>query len=119
MKKKRVKKAVKKTVNRLSARPSIKPFGDRILVKPFSQDEIEGNKNHHGIIIPETIEKEKSAQGKIIAVGEGKYVDGKLVPMRVKVGETVFFSKYGYDEVTQNNEELYLIKEENILAVIR
>jgi chaperonin GroES len=113
------KKQSKSTRTRTGAKKTIKPFGDRILVKPYSQEEVSGNKNHHGIIIPETIEKEKSAQGKVLAVGEGKYLDGKLVPMRVRVGETVVFSKYGYDEVEQNGEELYLIKEDNILAVIR
>ncbi|KKW13570.1 MAG: 10 kDa chaperonin [Parcubacteria group bacterium GW2011_GWA2_50_10b] len=63
--------------------------------------------------------KEKSAQGKVLAVGEGKFADGQLVPVRVKVGDTVIFSKYSYDEVEQDGEELYLLKEENILAVIK
>jgi len=52
-------------------------------------------------------------------VGEGKWVDGKLVPIRIKVGDVVIFSKYGYDEVEQDDEELYLLKEDNILAVIK
>jgi len=54
-----------------------------------------------------------------LAVGEGKWVDGKLVPVRIKVGDVVIFSKYGYDEVEQSGEELYLLKEDNILAVIK
>lgn len=100
--------------------PQIKPFGDRILVRPFTEDEIgSGKRNHYGIIIPDTVSKEKSAQGKVLAVGEGKWVDGKLVPVRIKIGETVIFSKYGYDEVKQNDEELYLLKEESILAIIK
>src|SRR3989344_2814309 len=98
----------------------IKPFGDRILVRPFTEDEVKGNKsNHYGIIIPDTVSKEKSAQGKVLAVGEGKWVEGKLVPIRIKVGETVIFSKYGYDEVEQDGEQLYLLREESILAVIK
>lgn len=107
----------KKTIKN---KPQIKPFGDRILVRPFTEDEIKGNKsNHYGIIIPDTVSKEKSAQGKVLAVGEGKYEEGKLRPIRVKVGDVVVFSKYGYDEVEQDSEELYLVKEESILAIIK
>jgi len=98
----------------------IKPFGDRILIRPFTEDEVKGGKrNHYGIIIPDTVTKEKSAQGKVLAVGEGKWVEGKLVPVRIKIGDVVIFSKYGYDEVEQDGEELYLLKEESILAVIK
>lgn len=97
----------------------IKPLGNRVLVKPFSEDEVKGNKSHFGIVIPDTVSKEKSAQGKVLAVGEGKYHDGKWIPMQVKVGDTVIFSKYGYDEVEFGGEELYLLKEDNILAVIK
>ena len=98
----------------------IKPFGDRVLIRPFTEDEVKGGKrNHYGIIIPDTVTKEKSAQGKVLAVGEGKWVEGKLVPVRIKIGDVVIFSKYGYDEVEQDGEELYLLKEESILAVIK
>ena len=98
----------------------IRPCSDRVLVRPFTEDEVKGSKgNHYGIIIPDTVSKEKSAQGKVLAVGEGKWVDGKLVPIRIKVGDVVIFSKYGYDEVEQDDEELYLLKEDNILAVIK
>jgi chaperonin GroES len=103
------------------SRPEIKPFGDRILVRPFTEEALrkaQGKSSSH-IILPESITKEKSAQGKVVGVGGGKTVDGKLVPIGVKVGETVIFSKYGYDEIEHNGEELYLVKEENILAVIK
>ena len=104
----------------IKAKAQIKPFGDRVLVRPFTEDELKGGqKNHYGIIIPDTVSKEKSAQGKVLAVGEGKWVEGKLVPVRLKVGDVVVFSKYGYDEVQQDGEELYLLKEDNILAVIK
>ena len=100
---------------------SIAPLGDRVLVKPFTERELkaESKKPAYGIILPESVTKEKSAQGKVLAVGEGKFADGQLVPVRVKVGDTVIFSKYSYDEVEQDGEELYLLKEENILAVIK
>ncbi len=99
---------------------SIVPLGDRVLVKPFLEGEQDGvKKKNFGIIIPDTISKDKSAEGKVIAVGPGKYDDGVLVPMSVKVGDIVIFSKYGYDEVEHEGEELYLLKEDSILAVIK
>ena len=100
----------------------IKPFGDRILVRPFTEEALrqaQGKKSSFNIILPESVTKEKSAQGKVLAVGDGKWEDGKLVPVRIKVGDVVIFSKYGYDEVEQNDEELYLLKEDSILAVIK
>jgi len=102
-----------------SAKNDIHPLGDRVLVKPFTEDELTGKKNSSGIIIPDTVSKEKSAQGKILAVGPGKFENGKLVPMNLKEGDVVAFSRYGYDEIDQEGEELYLIREENILAVIK
>lgn len=98
----------------------ILPLGDRVLVKPYTEDELKGDKKHFGIIIPDSVSKEKSAQGKVIAVGPGKHTDeGKLIPMKVKEGSTVLFSKYSYDEVELDGTEYYLIKEDNILAVIK
>lgn len=98
------------------------PLGDRVLVKPFTEADLEkqaGKKSSLKLILPDSVTKEKSAQGKVLAVGEGKFAEGKLQPVRVKVGDTVIFSKYSYDEVEQEGEELYLLKEENILAVIK
>ena len=109
----------KKTIK---TKAQIKPFGDRVLVCPFTEDALrqaQGKKSSLDLILPESVTKEKSAQGKVLAVGEGKWVEGKLVPIRLKVGDVVFFSKYGYDEVEQNGEELYLLKEDSILAVIK
>src|SRR3990167_2996079 len=74
------------------------PLQDRILVKPFSSSDL-SKKNQYGIIIPETVDKEKPEQGEVLAVGEGKYEDGKLIPVRIKVGDRVLFSKYGFDEI--------------------
>ena len=98
--------------------PIIIPLQDRILVKPFSSSDL-SEKNQYGIIIPDTVDKEKPEQGEVLAVGEGKYEDGKLIPVRIKVGDRVLFSKYGFDEVKVEGEELYILKEESILAVIR
>ena len=96
----------------------IAPLGDRVLVRPLSADDA-SKKSVSGIIIPDTVSKEKPEQGKVLAVGEGKYDEGVLVPMRVKVGDKVVFSKYGYDEIKVDDEELYIIKEENILAIVK
>lgn len=122
MKKKKTKKPLTKAKKVAQPKTGLLPLGDRVLVRPFTEADLrqaEGKKPSFGIILPESLTKEKSAQGKVLAVGEGKFVDGKLQPVRVKVGETVIFSKYGYDEVEVKGEELYLLKEENILAVLK
>ena len=95
---------------------SLKPLGDRVVVQPAEK---EGEKKlASGIIIPETVDKEKPAQGTVVAVGPGKYEDGKRVPMQVKVGDTVIFSKYGYDEVKAEGQEYYILSESSILGII-
>src|SRR3989344_1074342 len=94
---------------------SLSPLGDRVVVQPAEK---EGEKRlASGIIIPETVDKEKPAQGEVVAVGPGKFEDGKRVPMQVKVGDTVLFSKYGYDEVKIEGVEYYILSESNILAI--
>lgn len=95
---------------------NITPLGDRVLVKPTSEDE---KKSESGIIIPETIDKEKPQQGKVIAIGAGRVSDdGKVIPMNVKKDDVVIFSKYGPDEIKVDGEEYYILSESNILAVI-
>jgi|SRR5581483_7752075 len=93
---------------------SIQPLGSRVLIRPFTKEELE-KKTNFGIILPDS-DKEKSEQGEVLAVGPGEYKDGKLVTVNVKVGDKVVFSKYGYDEVKVGDEEYFLIKEENILG---
>lgn len=89
------------------------PYGDRILVKPQAAEE----KTSFGIIIPDQA-KEKPEQGVVVAVGEGKTgQDGKIIPMRVNVGDTIMFSKYGYDEVKIGGTEYYLIREDSITFI--
>ena len=94
------------------------PLGDRVLVKPIDTDEL-ATKTDSGIIIPDTVSKEKPEQGRVLAVGDGRYDDGKLIKPRVKEGDRILFSKYGYDEIKIEDEELFIIKEENILAIIK
>lgn len=99
------------------SKAGVTPTGDRVLVKPLSPEEA-GQVTSFGIIIPDTA-KEKPEQGLVIAVGPGKKNDhGSIVPISIKVGARVVFSKYGYDEVKVGSVEYYLVREENILAVI-
>lgn len=96
----------------------ITPLGDRILVKPLSLDE--SKKTKSGIIIPETVSKERPEQGKVIAIGAGRVNDdGKVIPLRVKVGDTVLFSKYGPDEVKIDGEEYFILREDQVLAIVK
>lgn len=96
----------------------IQPLGSRVLIKPFTKEELT-SKNSFGIILPDTGSKEKSEQGVVLAVGPGDYQDGDLIKTTIKVGERVVFSKYGYEDINVDGEELYLIKEENILAILK
>ena len=92
----------------------IRPLQDRIIVKRLEEE----TKTKGGIIIPDTA-KEKPVEGKIIAVGKGKVADdGKLIPMDVKVGDKVLFSKYGGTEVKIDGEEYLIMREDDILGVI-
>jgi len=102
---------------KISKKISILPLGDRVLVRPnIAGDE----KSPSGIIIPDTAQKEKPEQGKVVAVGEGKRNEkGDVLPMRIKEGDTVVFSKYGFDEIKIEDEEYYIVSESNILAVIK
>jgi len=93
----------------------IKPLDDRVLIEPISKEE----QTKSGIVIPETADKEKPEQGKVIAVGEGKIDNnGNRIPMTVKVGDVVLFTKYGPNEVKIDNKEYLIAKEEDILAII-
>ena len=95
----------------------ITPLGDRIVVRPAEK---EGEKKlASGIIIPDTANKEKPAKGEVVAVGAGKYEDGKRVPMTVKVGDTVIFSKYGFDEVKLDGSEYYILAESSVLGIVK
>lgn len=109
---------IKKMVEEHGNKTGITPLGSRVLVKPYTKEELQ-TKNSFGIILPEKDSKEKSEQGMVVAVGRGEYVDGKLVPMSVKVGDKVAFAKYGYEEINVKGEDFYLIKEDSILAILK
>jgi len=93
----------------------IKPLSDHILIEPIKEEE----KTKTGILLPETAEKERPEQGKIIAVGPGKKTkDGKFIPLDIKPGQKVLFTKYGPNEIKINDKEYLIAKEEDILAII-
>ncbi len=97
---------------------AILPLRDRVLVRPLSEEEL-GTKTASGIIIPETVDKDKPEQGVVIAVGDGAYENGTLVKPVVKKGDRIVFSKYGYDEVVIEGSEYIILKESGILAIIK
>ena len=92
----------------------IKPLGDRILVKRVKEEE----RTKGGIIIPDTA-KEKPQEGKVVAVGKGKYGDdGKLIPIEVKAGDKILFGKYSGSEFKLEGEDLLVLREDDILGII-
>ncbi len=93
---------------------SLRPLSDRILVERVAEDE----KTKGGIIIPDTA-KEKPAEGKIVATGNGRMgEDGKLLPMDVKVGDRVLFSKYGGTDVKIDGTDYLILRQDDILGII-
>ena len=93
----------------------IKPLSDHILIEPIKEEE----KTKTGILSPETAEKEKPEQGKVIAVGPGKRTEkGEIIPISVKPGQKVLFTKYGPNEIKVDDKEYLIAKEEDILAII-
>ena len=98
---------------------NLKPLADRVVVRPLTDEEA-GTVSKSGIIIPDTTKKDKPEQGIVMAVGAGKWdEDGeKRIPMEVKVGDKVMFSKYGFDEMKVEDKEYYVLSESSILAII-
>ena len=92
---------------------TVKPLADRVVVKALEEAE----QMRGGLFIPDTA-KEKPQQGEVVAVGPGKYEDGKLVPMTLKTGDKVLYGKYSGTEVTLNNEQVLILRESDVLAVI-
>ena len=92
----------------------IRPLADRVVVKPMDLEE----KKQGGIIIPDTA-KEKPQQGKIVALGPGKISEtGQKIPMEVKTGDVVLYGKYSGTEVTVDDEDLLIMRESDIFAVL-
>lgn len=93
----------------------LKPLGDNIVVKAISREET----TKSGIILPETIDKEKPEQGEVIATGPGKIKDdGSRAAMEVKVGDHVLFKKYSPDEVKIDQEKYLVLSQSDVIALI-
>ncbi|HET6679855.1 MAG TPA: co-chaperone GroES [Gemmatimonadaceae bacterium] len=91
----------------------VSPLADRVVIKALEESET----MRGGLYIPDTA-KEKPQQGEIIAVGPGKFEDGKRVPLEVKVGDKVLYGKYSGTEVTVEGEPVLILRESDVLAVI-
>ncbi len=94
---------------------NVKPMHDNVLVKPITEDEV----TKSGIVLPDTVDKERPEKGEVIAIGPGKLMDnGTRAPMSVKAGDKVMFKKYSPDEIKVDKDEYLIISEKDILAVI-
>lgn len=93
---------------------NVKPLGDRVLIKPSEEKE----RTKGGIVLPDTA-KEKPQEGKIVAVGKGKKTDdGKVIPLTLKVGDKVLYGKYSGTEITVDEEDYLIVREDDILAIV-
>lgn len=96
----------------------IKPLSDRVLIEPISSEEVK-KFGKVSIVMPQTADKERPEQGKIIATGPGKTDEnGKKIPMTVKKGDTVLFTKYGPNEIKIDGKEYLIAEEKDILAIL-
>ena len=94
---------------------NIKPIHTNVIVKPVVEEDV----TKAGIVLPDTVDKEKPEKGEVIAVGEGKLLEnGQRVPMSVKVGDIVMFKKYSPDEIKIDDKEYLVISEGDILAIL-
>ncbi|MCL6471473.1 MAG: co-chaperone GroES [Firmicutes bacterium] len=94
---------------------NLKPLNDRVIIKPVEAEET----TKSGIVIPDTARKERPQEGEVVAVGPGKRgEDGKVLPMSVKVGDKVIYSKYGGSEIKIDDQEYLIMREDDILAIV-
>jgi chaperonin GroES len=93
---------------------NLEPLDDRVVVKPSEEEQMTVS----GIVIPDTA-KEKPQEGEVFAVGPGRFEDGARVPMDVKVGDRILYSKYGGTEVKIEGEEYLVLSARDILAIVK
>lgn len=94
---------------------NLRPLGDRVIIKPAAKEEM----TKAGIILPDTVNKERPENGEVIAVGPGKMLEnGSRSAMSIKVGDKVVFKKYSPDEVKIDDVEYLVIAESDVMAVI-
>jgi len=92
-----------------------KPLHDHVVVKPITEDEV----TKSGIVLPDTVDKERPEKGEVIAIGPGKLLEnGERAPMSIKVGDKVMFKKYSPDEIKIDNEEYLVISDGDIMLTL-
>lgn len=89
----------------------LQPLGDRVLIEPLVQEEV----TKSGIVLPDSVEKNKKEEGKVLAVGDGE----KVKALGLKVGDVILFGKYSGDDVEFEDKELKFLKHEDVLAVVK
>lgn len=98
----------------MATKPKLTPVGGNILVQPVTDEQ----KTESGIVLPDTVSKDRPQRGKVVALGTGKLTDdGDKIPFNVKAGQVVIFKKYGPDEIEVDGEEMLIMEEDDILAI--
>jgi chaperonin GroES len=92
---------------------NLKPLSDRLVVEVLEEEQTTAS----GIVLPDTA-KEKPQRGRVLAVGKGRYEDGKLIPLDVEVDDEIVFSKYGGTEITLEGEDVLILRESDVLAKV-
>ena len=93
---------------------ALKPLGDRLIVKASESEDVTAG----GIVLPDSA-KEKPTKGEVLAIGPGKLLDsGKLVAMEVKVGDTIYYGRYGGTEIKIGSEEVVILRQDDVLAIV-
>lgn len=90
---------------------NLQPVGDRVLIRPFTEEEVTAS----GIILPDSVDTEKKAEGEIIAIGAGE----EVTKLKLSVGDSVVFGKYAGDDVEFEKEDLKVLKYDEVLAVVK
>lgn len=90
---------------------NLQPVGDRVLVRPLTEEEVTAS----GIVLPDTVDREKKAEGEVLAVGDGDEVK----KLKLNIGDKIFFGKYAGDDIEFNDEDLKFLKHDEVLAVVK
>lgn len=93
--------------------PKIRPLGDRLVVEPKETE----SKTAGGIVIPDTADKDKPMQGTVIAIGDGKWYDGKKQPLQVQIGDQILFGKYAGTSIKLDKDYL-VMREDDVMGVL-
>ncbi|MFH1890908.1 MAG: co-chaperone GroES [Candidatus Kuenenbacteria bacterium] len=94
---------------------NLKPLGDHLIVKPVLQDKT----TKSGIVLPDTIDKERPEKGEVVAIGPGRVLDnGNRLPMSVQIGQKILFKKYSPDEIKVEGEDYLVLSESEVIAII-